>query len=282
MQDPKVQTSLSNLRLGLDVDKFLNSLNKKVIGVETGISRLDKSLSGLAGFVGIIGEPKACKSTLAMQIAAYNAVELGNPVYFVDQENGKTRLSKRLICHLNGVSWTDLHNNKDAGELYQQLSEHPLYCHFGRVDMDLIQQGVSEMFKMHPSKRGLLIIDSLQSVAKTLTDLRMSIDQWLLDLDELKLKYDGQLTIIVICEKRRGTYGTASVDSAKESGRIEYKVEQQLDLRNEDGMIIIECTLNRDGPKGIKVPLVKNLQFFGRDESFTFKLIEDQVMLGKI
>lgn len=250
-------------------------MRKESNGIKTGIDRLDSQLLGLAGFVGIIGEPKACKSTLALQIAAYNASQ-GNPVYFIDQENGKTRLSHRLLCHLHNLSWGELKQASNAGELYKQLSQLPLHCHFGKVDMENIEFAVDNMLQMYKNKRALLVVDSLQSVARNLSDLRMSIDQWLLDLDALKLKHDGQLTIIIICEKRRGAYGVATADSAKESGRIEYKIEQQLDLRNQDGQIIIECTLNRDGPKGVQVPLVKVLKNPANEHSFTFRLREEE------
>lgn len=275
MQELKDQTFLSSKLLGHDVEKFLKHMHKEVSGVKTGIDRLDAQLLGLAGFVGIIGEPKSCKSTLALQIAAHNACQ-GNPVYFIDQENGRTRLSHRLLCHLNDMSWGEVKRTPNVGELYQQLSRLPFYCHFGRVEMPDIEMAVDKMIERHQNKKAVLVIDSLQSVARNLSDLRMSIDQWLLDLDALKLKHDGQLTIIIICEKRRGAYGAASVDSAKESGRIEYKIEQQLDLRNQDGQIIIECTLNRDGPKGAQVPLVKVLKYGDNEHSFTFRLQEEE------
>ena len=69
---------------------------------------------------------------------------------------------------------------------------------------------------------------------------------------------------------------TVTEDEAKESGRIEYKIEQQLDLRNQDGQIIIECTLNRDGPKGVQVPLIKVLKNPANEHSFTFRLQEEE------
>lgn len=272
MSQPQVQTSfLSNRRLGLDADKFMSNITRKVVGVQTGIEKLDKQLLGLAGFFAILGEPKACKSTFAMQLAIYNA-KIGNPVFFIDQENGKQRLSERILCHLHNETWSSVRQMQGLGEKYQGLSKLPLYMSFGKIEMTEIEASVDEMLRLHPGKRGLVIVDSLQSVARNLADLRMSVDQWLLDLDAMKLKYDGNLSIGVICEKRRGTYGEASVDAAKESGRIEYKVEQQLDMRNTGDQIIIECTLNRDGPRGMKVPLRKALKDNNNEHSFTFKL----------
>jgi len=253
----------------------MNRISRKIVGVQTGIEKLDKQLLGLAGFFAILGEPKACKSTFAMQLALYNA-KIGNPVFFIDQENGKQRLTERILCNLHGESWSSVRAMEGLREKHASLSKLPLYMQFGQINMDEIRSSVEEMLRLHPGKRGLVIVDSLQSVARNLADLRMSVDQWLLDLDAMKLQYDGQLSIGVICEKRRGTYGEASVDAAKESGRIEYKVEQQLDMRNTGEQIIIECTLNRDGPRGMKVPLRKTLKDGNNEHSFTFKLEAEQ------
>jgi len=272
------QTSfLSNKRLGLDTDTFIERINKKIVGVETGIKKLDVELGGLAGFFAILGEPKACKSTFAMQLALHNAA-LGNPVFFIDQENGKQRLTERILCNRHNETWKTVRYMEELREKHAQLSELPLYLTFGKTEMADIEASVAEMLRIHPGKRGLIIVDSLQSVARNLTDLRMSVDQWLLDLDALKLKYDGQISIGIICEKRRGTYGEATVDAAKESGRIEYKVEQQLDMRNTGDRIIIECTLNRDGPRGLKVPLRKKLKD-NNEHSFTFALEAEKGLL---
>lgn len=272
------QTSfLSNKRLGLDTDTFIERINKKIVGVETGIKKLDVELGGLAGFFAILGEPKACKSTFAMQLALHNAA-LGNPVFFIDQENGKQRLTERILCNRHNETWKTVRYMEELREKHAQLSELPLYLTFGKTEMADIEASVAEMLRIHPGKRGLIIVDSLQSVARNLADLRMSVDQWLLDLDALKLKYDGQISIGIICEKRRGTYGEATVDAAKESGRIEYKVEQQLDMRNTGDRIIIECTLNRDGPRGLKVPLRKKLKD-NNEHSFTFALEAEKGLL---
>lgn len=275
MAQPQETSFLSNRKLGLDTDKFMNRISRKIVGVQTGIEKLDKQLLGLAGFFAILGEPKACKSTFAMQLALYNA-KIGNPVFFIDQENGKQRLTERILCNLHGESWSSVRAMEGLREKHASLSKLPLYMQFGQINMDEIRSSVEEMLRLHPGKRGLVIVDSLQSVARNLADLRMSVDQWLLDLDAMKLQYDGQLSIGVICEKRRGTYGEASVDAAKESGRIEYKVEQQLDMRNTGEQIIIECTLNRDGPRGMKVPLRKTLKDGNNEHSFTFKLEAEQ------
>ena len=272
-------SSLSKRKLGLDVESFLRHLSQQVVGVETGLTQLDKRLGGLPGLFSIIGEPKSNKSTFALQIAIHNAM-IGNPVLFVDQENGKYRTAKRAMCHIYNESWSGLRKMQGLGEKYQGLSKLPLYWHFGKVDPEDIDGAIDEMLTLHPGKRVLVIIDSLQSVARNLSDLRMSIDQWLLDIEALKLKYDGKVSIGIICEKRRGTYGEAAVDAAKESGRIEYKTEMQLDMRNSEDQVIIECTINRDGPRGVRVPVSKVLKNINDEKSFCFKLRQEEDIFG--
>lgn len=265
------ESFLGPKRLGLETDKFLDRLSRKMVGVQTGILELDKKLQGLAGFFSIIGEPKACKSTFVMQLALHNA-KIGNPVLFIDQENGKQRLTERILCNLHDETWSSVRHMERLREKYQQLSELPLYLHCGKIEISEIDEAVNEMLRVHTGRKALVIVDSLQAATKNLGDMRLSVDQLLLDLDALKLKYDGRVSIGIVCEKRRGAYGEASVDAAKESGRIEYKVEQQLDLRNTGEQVIIECTLNRDGPKGMFLPLRRSLRDITDERSFTFKL----------
>ena len=144
MSQQQVQTSfLSKRKLGNDVESFLKHMTQQVTGIETGITRLDKQLGGLPGFFSILGEPKACKSTFVLQVAAHNAM-IGNPVFFIDQENGRARLARRLLCHLHGESWSDLRTRKELGELYQGLAKLPLYFNFGKIEMPDIEAAVEE------------------------------------------------------------------------------------------------------------------------------------------
>jgi replicative DNA helicase len=282
MSQPQLQqevSSLSKRKLGLNIEAFLRYISQQVTGIQTGLTRLDKQLGGLPGFWSIVGEPKSNKSTFALQIAAYNAT-IGNPVLFIDQENGRHRTERRLMCHLNNESWSSLHKMQGLREKYNNLSKLPLYFHFGKVSSDEIRSTIVEIMELHPDKKVTVIIDSLQAVARNLSDMRLSVDQWLQDIEALKLEFDAKVSIGIICEKRRGTYGEASVDSAKESGRIEYKTEMQLDMRNSDGQVIIECTINRDGPRGVRVAVTKVLKNTQDERSFCYKLRQDEDIFG--
>jgi len=266
---------LANKRIGSNLKHFIAYAKKEIVGVTTGIDFFDKKLLGLRGLVGILGEPKACKSTLLLQIAAYNA-QLGNPVYIIDRENGIARITQRLLCYYAQASWfriQKLEREKLEGWL-TRLATLPIYVDVDNLTFPELQDIVDELVQTYPGKSALLMIDSLQAMPVNYDNLRSSIDEWLVNLDSLKLRHEGKLTIIMTVEKRRGTYQNAAKDSGKESGRIEYKLEQQYDMWYDakKSCIIVECTLNRDGPSNVRVELDQVLEDPSNPSSFIFKL----------
>lgn len=273
----QLQSILFKKRLGQD-SSLLKENRRKVLKTESGVLKLDKHL-GLRGMVGIVGEPKTFKSTFALQVAAHN-LRLGNPVYWVDRENGKARINDALMVSHYDKPFKSLYEQSNFNILQEKLVEFPFYYTNENATFEDLKADVDELYRIHPKQNALVVIDSLQSLRTNFQDIRLSIDEWLLNLDDLKLKYEGRITIFLICEKRRGTYGEANIDSAKESGRIEYKLEQQLDFRydQESGDTILECTLNRFGPRGFKVQLQPVLDNPNDPESFLFKLKERKIL----
>jgi hypothetical protein len=271
--------SLSKKRLGQNTELFKNNRRAKSHTL-SGILKLDKHL-GLKGLVGIVGEPKTCKSTFALQVALHN-VRQGNPVLWVDRENGEHESTDRVMASYYHKSLKTLEETpaEEYDKLYKGLNKLPLYYCNENIEFDSLKEDIDLMIAMHPDKHAVLVIDSLQSLKKNLQDIRLSIDEWLLHLDDIKLKYEDRITIFFICEKRRGTYGEATIDSGKESGRIEYKVSQQLDFRydRESGDTILECTLNRHGPRGFRVRLQPVLDNPNEPESFLFQLKERKIL----
>ena len=266
---------LSNFQVGReeDLEAFLASTTNEVRGVQTGLSALDNQLRGLQGIVGILGGPKACKSTLALQVALYNAA-LGNPVLYIDRENGLMSMRERIICSYHNVPWTDFcrRSGEQKAQAFKSLTRLPLLLVNRPFTTDDLESWTDSLVAAAP-KKALLVLDSLHKLPMELDNMRTSIDKWLLFLDQLKLKHNRKLTIIVTCEKARGKYDNAFKDGAKESGRIEYTLEQQLDMRNEDGQIIMECTYNRHGPTGDKCLHFEPVYARAGDEySFLFKL----------
>lgn len=285
--DPQVIGLLSDIRIGReeDYDAFLADIESTSRGIKTGIGAIDTQLRGLQGIVGILGGPKACKSTLALQIAMYNAKQ-GNPVLFVDRENGRLLMRRRIICQENGVSWNEFRrwDRIQRAKAWTRLYEYPFMLYTGAVDEKMVQEWLDAISKAYPNKKMVLVLDSLHKLPHRQSEIRSSIDTWLVFLDQIKLLYDERLTIVVTSEKRRGAYDVASPDGGKESGRIEYTLEQQLDLRREfddeghEEGLILECTMNRHGPCSDKIRLDKICTNPTDKWSFTFKLKAPEVL----
>jgi hypothetical protein len=272
--------SLSKFRLGReeDLEGFLASTSDEIRGVQSGLPNLDRELKGLQGIVGILGGPKSCKSTLALQIALYNA-SIGNPVLFIDRENGLMHMRERIICSYHNMPWIDFCKRSDAHKqkAFESLNKLPMLLVNSMFTMEQLEEWV-DLLVASAKDKAVLVLDSLHKLPMDMDNMRSSVDKWLLFLDHLKLKYNRKLTIITTCEKGRGKYEGAFKDGAKESGRIEYTLEQQLDMRQEDGQIILECTYNRHGPTGDRIYFEQVYSRSGDRWSFLFKLKEKEVI----
>ncbi len=262
-----------------NAERLLKYARQVSFGVRSGLSGFDKAFS-LEGFVGILGEPEACKSVLALQIAIHNAVK-GNLVYFVDKELGEDLFLQRLLCSASARcwdSWLALEDRPFVESYCRAVEKVPMYVNHYDSSFDVVSAEVE--YLCETAKHGqkvLLVLDSLQAVCGTSEAMRTGIDLWLEGLDRLKMKWRDTLTIITTVEKRRGTYGAATKDAGKESGRIEYKLEQQYDLRAtaDNQAVIVECTKNRHGPKQGTLTFRKLFES-ASVTSFIFKLGEEQ------
>jgi replicative DNA helicase len=273
--------SLNELTIDKDWDAFLSFRDRKLQGVQTGVASIDRVLHGLSGVVVIQGAPGCNKSTLALQVAQHQA-EQGNPSLIIDRENGRERFRLRLLCMSNRVSTVDaLTCTKDTLRKYvTKIQNYPLYvCTDPIESADEISKSLAALWEKH-QKPMLLVVDSLQAMPLIAADERLSIQEWMKQLDQLKLDWEGRLTIIVTSEKARGeggrNYSEAKLSSGKGAGGIEYKAEMVLDMRraNEGSEIIVEIVKNRDGCAGVAVRLQPVLANPSNPSSFTFKLEE--------
>jgi len=251
----------------------------KLKGFKTGIPRLDRNILGLTGIVGIQGSPGACKSTLALQIARYNA-SVGNPVLIIDRENGKHRFRTRLLCQAAGVSQDEVLKCEDSKlrSYYNLVKDLFMYVDTGAdISPEIIQDYLSQMFEIY-QKPMLLVVDSLQALPRNGVDERHALEAWLCSLDQLKLDWDDNLAIIMTSEKKIGSFGEASIDAGKGTGGIGYKCEILLDMRREDDIFLLDIVKNRDGETVANIPLRKVLAANG---GFTYKLEEGEINLSE-
>lgn len=259
---------------------FLAYRARRLTGIQTGLAALDRILLGLSGIVVIQGAPGCNKSTLALQFASYQASS-GNPVLIVDRENGKERFRTRLLCQANRIDQVHAFtcSESELKGYVDRVRSWPIYVETDPVrEVALLKAMLDEMAVAHPGRPLLLVVDSLQALPALDAEERLSLQLWLKELDQLKLDYDGRLTIVATSEKRRGEagieYDRASLGAGKGAGAIEYKAEMVLDLRRrkDDGNIVCEVVKNRDGLSGTSVDLRPMLADPKNSQSFCFRL----------
>lgn len=271
-----MKKSLKNLRLVQDEtwSNFLSFREKRMQGARTGIDILDNYLLGLSGIVGIQGEPGSCKSTLALQIASHNA-QKGTPVVIIDRENGENRFRQRLMSQLNKVSGHEIMtcSENTLKKYYNSMKSLPIFVDSSyQMSLELIHDYADEALQEF-QKPILLVVDSLQALPKSKEDERMALQHWMEGLDQIKLDFKGNVTILMTSEKSRGKYEVATKEGGKGTGSIEFKCEQLLDLREIKGSSLIAASVvkNRDGTCSQDILLSKNLQTQDA-RSFTFLL----------
>lgn len=259
--------------MGHNWDRFKTYFTCSHSQILTGLPKIDDLLTGLRGLVGLVGEPETCKSTLALQIGITNAKH-GIPVFYIDVENGESLTTERALCNLSKKCVRSLYKLSltNIEKLYQELANLPFFYRDETLPFNDLVAILAELSKLSKSGDMLLIVDSLQGLWAKADSARLVIDEWLCRLDELKLKYDGKLVVLLTCEKNRASYGRVVNNAAKESGRIEYKLSQQLDLREDSGDIMVTCTKNRYGRKGGDIRLYKVFENSLDAQSFTFTL----------
>lgn len=231
----------------------LNFIHRREVGILTGLPALDRQLLGLQGMAVFQGETKVHKSTLAWQVALRSA-HRGIPAYVLDRENGAVVVGQRVLCTYGQVG-IDLLPKLPAQELeslHERVQSLPLFVTHEMLTFEHLKEEVEEVLEHYPKQQMLLVVDSLQSVVGMVENRRSAIDAWLVQLDELQLKYQPRLTILVISEKNRGAYGEASISGGKESGTIEYKCSSLFNLSlGEGGLVNMKCLANRHGSKDI-------------------------------
>ena len=276
----KPEDKLDGIRINSNWRSFITYRQRKLTGVQTGIHALDRLLLGLSGITVIQGAPGCNKSSLVLQIAGYQA-SLGNPVLIIDRENGRERFRMRLLCQANAVSQVDVLTCAEGRlrELVGTVKSWPIYVETEPVaGYEPIKQMLGRLGEEFPGRPLLLVVDSLQAMPALHHEERMSLQNWLKELDQAKLDFEGRLTILATSEKRRGEggmeYERASLSAGKGAGAVEYKAEMVLDLRRnrENGNIICEIVKNRDGASGVYTELRPVLANPADNNSFTFRL----------
>jgi len=193
------------------------------------LKKIQDATGGLYGVWVIGGEPAAGKSTLALQLSIIVAW-LGLSVLYYDFEQGTGVIKWHVHKALNGNQKQIIAATKN---IYIRHS-------VGSIESDLNMIG----------KPCLVVVDSVQKVASSVTFRRESLESWVHKFEAMK-KHGHH--VILVSEKNRGTYGSASLQGYKETGELEYAADTAFDLikpDEEDGSRTdLFITKNRHYPK---------------------------------
>jgi hypothetical protein len=178
------------------------------VGLEIpGMDAINEKVGGLFGLWIISGMPAAGKSTLALMISCLMSA-IHRPVLYYDFEQGKSV-----------IRWHVHKALQDRTEKQRKAATNRLYI---RSNIGLLERDL-EMVK----EPCVVVVDSIQKVAKGITYRRESLEGWIHKLEGLK-QYGHH--VILVSEKNRAGYGQASMEGYKESGELEYAADAAFDL----------------------------------------------------
>src|SRR5574341_824382 len=218
-----------------------------VLGVPTGLTQLDSLLGGLNdGLYLLAGPPGMGKTTLALQVAA--AATTAVPVVVVTFEHAPTNLTLKLLCARAGVNlrdvqrgYADLTKLRTAAEAWQPIAERLAVVEgSSQLTVTQVRAQARRAMRQLQAERCLVIVDYLQLWAKVAEDLRGNfsvrerVDMLGGLLRELALGLRSPVLALASQNRSAGNYGngkgTASLDSLKESGDLEYAADVVLFL----------------------------------------------------
>ncbi len=251
-----------------------------VLGLATGIPRLDGLLSGLQrGLYLLAGAPGVGKTTFSLQLALHAAREV--PVVYVTFENSAASLLTKALCTAADRNSQDVARGFLGAEdlapaaeaLAEPLSRLLLVDGDGRLTVTELRALARRALTQHETTRCLVVVDYLQLWAKTsrelrgLADTRGRVDALGGELIDLARRLDSPVLALSSQSRVGGAYGRgggeAALDSLKESGDLEYAADVALFLTAakertaQPPLRAVELTIgkNRHGPVGT-VPLV--------------------------
>jgi replicative DNA helicase len=248
-----------------------------VTGITTGLSQLDEILGGFStGLYILAGAPGAGKTTFSLQLSLHACKE-GVPVIYVTYENSPPNLVLKALCAWARIPPSSVERGfADQSSLRQAAKEiRPVLASLAliegnsRVTVAQIRAKALQVLARHKTKRCLLVFDYLQRAAQNQghEQLRYGVSSLAGELRELANRLDSPVLVISSQNRSSGDYGkgggSASLDSLKESGDLEYAADVVMFLRESDKRHPVHPAVamdlvvakNRFGAKGL-VPLI--------------------------
>ena len=243
---------------------------KAVLGLSTGIQRLDNIISGLnAGLYLLAAGPGVGKTTLALQVAATVARQ-GAPVVYLTFENSPQNMVMKSVCAWGGINtkditrgYADMRALRQAAQEWQpEVGERLAMIEgTGRLSVAQVRAMALRAMNRFKAEQCLIVVDYLQLWAKASEELerrrdtRERVEVMGNMLRELAVRLDSPVLAIANQNRAEGRYsggGAASLDSLKESGDLEYMADVAMFLTKDEKKPITEPA------RALKLTVAKN------------------------
>jgi len=267
----------------------LDELHKSgggIRGVPTGFGDLDDALAGLqkSNLIILAARPGVGKTSLAMNIAQYVAVELKRPVGFFSLEMSREELVDRLLVAQADIDAWRLKTGKLSEDDFTKLSnamgvlaEAPLYID-DTPALSILEMRTKARRLQVETGVDLIVVDYLQLARSRQLENRVQevseISQGLKNLArELKVPVMALSQLSRAVETRGGK--KPQLADLRDSGSIEQDADVVMFLWREDDEnpenIMLDIAKHRNGPLK-SVPLRfkgDRIKFFGRETKHT-------------
>jgi len=215
---------------------------RPVLGLDTGIPRLNELLGGLrdGGLYILAGPPGAGKTSLALQIASRVALRV--PVVYVSFENSPANLTLKLLCRLAEVPAADAERGlvdpaklrSAAGDFRAQAARLAFLEGTSRTTVPQVRARALQAMARHRAERCLVVVDYLQRMAhgRGYTDLRANVSALVGELTDLARRLNSPVLALSSLSRAgyQGGEGKADLAALKESGDVEYAADVVLFL----------------------------------------------------
>ncbi len=249
---------------------------KTVVGIESGIRRLDALINGWSPGLYLLGAgPGFGKTSLSLQFAV-EACRNGVPAVYVTYENSPRNLTLKAVCAHAKVSPLDIERGaahaddqqkflKASRELQEMLTRLVIIQGSMGLQLGEVRARVAETLRSHNAKTCLIVFDYLQRAAPAQgqSETRTNVSALAGHLRDLANRLECPVLALSSLNRAQGNYGngrgSSSLDSLKESGDLEYGADvvmflQANEQRQADDPRVRALNLtvakNRFGPLG--------------------------------